>query len=333
MTKHDGANLRSPAHLSVDEAREQLSALMTRVLTKAPAPILDIMKHLAISQGKGVRALLLFYTAMDENGLVPSDAVTAAAAAELFHLATLVHDDVIDDAALRRGTATVQAKFGKKQAVICGDYLLCSAAALVAPLHERYRGAVPFLTTFTSALSSVCLGELNQLRNNRNLDLTIPGYLRIVSGKTAALFYACALAGAFIAGLAKPKAVRLARFGRYVGMVFQIIDDCKDYEQNETEAQKTVLKDIGEGVVTLPLIYAMAANPEVRTAALSIFSDELQIGRLAALIKNTTGVEQSRALAMRYAKKAEALLDGFPDCQTRPLLELLHKSLNSANSY
>jgi len=337
MTKHNSADARLPtsasAKLTVDEARAGLSALLTRTLTKAPEPILGMTEHLAAFRGKGVRALLLFYAAMDESGLVPSDALTVAAAAELFHLATLVHDDVIDDALLRRGAETIQAKYGKKQAVICGDYLLCAATALIAPLHESYKGAAPFLTTFTSALSSVCLGELNQLHNNRNLDLTISGYLRIVSGKTAALFYACAYAGALVAGQAKPEAMRLARFGRYIGMVFQVIDDCKDYEQNETQAQKTVLKDIEEGVVTLPLIFAIASNPEVRTAALSVFSDRMQIDRLAALVRGTTGVAQSKALAERYVKKAEALLIGFPDCQTRPLLGLLHKSLNSANAY
>jgi len=277
--------------------------------------------------------LLLLYTAMDSEGLVPSDAVKAAAAVELFHLATLVHDDIIDNAPLRRGIPTVQHKFGRKHAVICGDYLLCLAASLAVPLHADYQEHTGLLSAFTSALSHTCMGELRQLCNNRNIELGIPGYLRIIAGKTAALFYVAAFAGALIARYNHDEAMRLARFGRYFGMVFQIVDDCKDYEISEDEALKTVGKDISEGVVTLPLIYAFRNSPQLRDLAKEAFDDAAIAKQLVKAVCNADGTQKSRNLAVRYANKARLLLKAFPAYKTRSLLELLGKSIGTANIF
>jgi heptaprenyl diphosphate synthase len=293
----------------------------------APNPVCEITSHLAGAQGKGIRTLLLLYAAMDSDGLVPCDAVKAAAAIELFHMATLVHDDVIDDAPLRRGIPTVQHKFGKKNAVICGDYLLCLAASLIMPLHTDYQEYTGLLPAFTSALSRTCMGELRQLHNNRNIALGIPGYLRIIADKTAALFYVAAFAGALIARYTHDEAMRLARFGRYFGMVFQIVDDCKDYEISEAEALKTVGKDFSEGVVTLPLIYAFRNSPQLREMAKGAFDDAVMARRLAKAVCDADGTRKSRDLAARYADKARLLLASFPAYKTNSLLELLSKSI------
>ena len=323
---------RSPL-FPVREAQKRTVDLISQTLLKAPPPVFDMTKHLAAAQGKGVRTLLLLYAAADGEGLVPRDAMSAAAAVELLHLATLVHDDVIDDAPLRRGIPTVQCAFGRKQAVICGDYLLYLAASFMTPLHADYQEYTTLLSTFSTALGRICLGELKQFRNNRNLDLLVPDYLRIVSGKTAALFYLSALAGAIIARHSHDEAMRLARFGRYLGMVFQIVDDCKDYELSENEAQKTVGKDIAEGVVTLPLIYAMRNLPELRELAKQAFDDAALSKDLARAVCGASGTRSSRGLAARYARKAECILAEFPENKSRPLLELLSKSLGAANIY
>jgi len=313
--------------LSVHEAQRQAAETVKQALMGAPNPICEITNHLAGAQGKGVRTLLLLYTAMDADGLVPVDTVKAAAAVELFHMATLVHDDVIDNAPLRRGIPTVQYKFGRKHAVICGDYLLCLAASFAVPLHSDYREHADLLQVFTSALSRICMGELRQLCNNRNIELEIPGYLRIISEKTAALFYVAAFAGALIARYNRDETMRLARFGRYFGMVFQIVDDCKDYEISEDEALKTVGKDISEGVVTLPLIYAFRNSPQLRDMAKEAFDDAILAKQLAKAVCNTDGTQKSRDLAVRYADKARLLLKTFPDYKTGSLLELLSKSI------
>ena len=324
MTESAPANVL----ISLSEARQQAACAVTQTLRGAPAPVSEMTSHLTAAQGKGIRSLLLIYCSMDAEGLVPQDAVQAAAAVELFHLATLVHDDVIDDAPLRRGIPTIQYNYGKKRAVICGDYLLCLAASKAAPLHTSYQGHSSLLATYMSALSRVCQGELNQFVNNRNLELGIPGYLRIIMGKTASLFYASALSGALIARYTQAQALRLARFGRYLGIVFQIVDDCKDYEFSEGVTLKTGRKDIAEGVVTLPLICAFRSSPELRELAGQAFDNASAAELLVMAVRDSGGIRQSRELAVRFADKAKSMLAGFPEEKKRLLLELLESLTN-----
>ena len=139
-------------------------------------------------------SLSVLTCALDEEELIHRDAIRLAAAVELMHLATLVHDDVIDNADLRRGELSLQKKYGKRTAVICGDYLLCIALKMVSLIEDKdeyVKGRVP------DYMSRVCLGELNQHINNGNFDLSVYRYLKIIAGKTAALFeasfYGCLL--------------------------------------------------------------------------------------------------------------------------------------------
>lgn len=319
--------------VTLEEARGQISGTLTRLLQGAPNPVHEMAAHLAAAQGKGVRALLLLHTAAGPDGMVVKDAVALGAAVELLHMATLVHDDVIDDADLRRGAPTLHRRFGKKQAVICGDYLLCLAASLVAPLQGNYREYEEFFTMFTTALSRVCMGELLQLKNNRNIGLDVSGYLRIVSGKTAALFYVAALAGALVARSGRKEAMRLARFGRYLGMAFQIVDDCKDFEFSESRAKKTVGKDIAEGVVTLPLIYAMQTSPGLKESAENAFGDSDLAKQIAKAVCLAGGTKKSMDLAARYEGKAAPLLSGFPESKARSLVALFSKIIRAANVF
>lgn len=321
---------QAPQRITVEDAQAQTGKRLAQVLTQAPAPVLEMTTHLAAAGGKGVRTRLLMYAAMGEDGLVPQAAVEAAAAIELLHLASLVHDDVIDDAALRRGIPTVQNKFGKKQAVICGDFLLCLAASLVVPLRPQQEQPANLLEEFVTALTQICLGELVQFRNNRNLKLEVPGYLRIVAGKTAALFYVSALAGALLAGYPKQEALALGRFGRYLGIVFQIIDDCKDYDCSEDQTLKTVGKDIAEGVITLPLIYALQKSPDLHTLATQAFDDAHSAQKLVQSVRHAKGTDQARALAARYAQKASRLLTPLAAEKVAKLQGLLTMSMGEA---
>jgi len=317
--------------LTLSEARLQTEGLIRQTLLGAPSSVLEMTGYLSGAPGKGIRTLLLIYCAMNDASLVSKDAVQAAAAIELFHLATLIHDDVIDDAPLRRGIPTIQSKFGKKQAVICGDLLLCLAASLVTPLHAKYQENAGILTAFAAALKSVCLGELNQFRNNRNLELKTTDYLRIVSGKTASLFYVSALSGALIARLANEQAMRLARFGRYLGMAFQIVDDCMDYEFSDDATLKTAGKDIIEGVVTLPLIYSIKNSPQLRELANQAFLDFNAAKMVVQAVLDANGIQQSRGVASRYADKARTLLCDFPSANNCFLLELLETVVNQSH--
>ena len=173
--------------VNLSRANELVEAEVDRTLSTSPFVIREYMKHLALSTGKHIRATSLLVSAMDSDDLINVDAIKFAAAIELIHLATLVHDDIIDNADLRRGELSLQKKYGKRTAVICGDYLLCVALKTAADVEDKDR-YVKF--NAPDYMSRVCLGELNQHINNGNFELSTYRYLKIIAGKTAALFEA-----------------------------------------------------------------------------------------------------------------------------------------------
>lgn len=322
--------------LTVSEAMARTSELTDKVLKNAPVIVRGMTAHLSNARGKGVRTLLLLTCSADSEGLAPDIAVNCAAAIELFHLATLVHDDIIDDAALRRGIPTLHNKYGYKEAVICGDYLLCLAMSMLSPVIRSrcFEQNSKLFPVFASSLGRTCLGELDEYRNNRNLDLGVIRYLKIISGKTASLFYVSAYAGA-LAGNLSPREVKLlSRFGRVLGMIFQITDDCKDYEFSEEKAQKPVCNDIIEGVVTLPLIFAMRKEVGLAALAREAFDTAEAARTLHKKVEAAGGLEDSRLLAQKYCRKALKLLDKLESAQKRETLrELLQKAFNAAVSF
>ena len=166
-------------------------------LWASPRIVRGYMEHLARSQGKYIRAMSLLTCSMDREGLIIPSAVKLAAAIEILHLATLVHDDVIDDADIRRGLPTLQKKFGKRTAVICGDYLLSVALRMAASIPDKKDYLEMDLPDY---VMKICSGELLQNVNNGNYDLSVFRYLKIITGKTAALFEASFFAGALLSG-------------------------------------------------------------------------------------------------------------------------------------
>lgn len=321
---------------TIREAAEQTAGLVDKSLKGAPELVREMTTHLSGARGKGVRTLLLFACSADDEGLVRGDAVTAAAAVELFHLATLVHDDIVDDADLRRGIPAIHKKFGYKEAVLCGDYLLCLAMSALTPMmesgYQNENAGLP--AAFAKALAGICLGELDEHRNNRNLNLGIRRYLKIISGKTASLFYVSAYAGAILGNRNQTETKLLSRFGRNLGMVFQIVDDCKDYEFSEEKAQKPVCNDVSEGVVTLPLILSLQKEPELAKLALEAFDADSAAGLLHQKVIAAGGVEASRKLAEKYFRKSIKLLEKLESKQKREALtEILQKALGASVSF
>lgn len=297
---------RVPLAVAADAVSERIRQTLLR-----SDPILgEVMSHLTSSQGKNFRASLLLAAAADANDTVPADAITAAAALEILHLATLVHDDVIDGADLRRGQPSVQKRFGKKIAVIGGDYLFTVCFNLIASISARYPDKFEL---FSQAMSSICLGELRQLKHNGDTDLAVTGYLRIIAGKTAALF-ALAMYSGMILSDAKERESRLvARFGYYIGMLFQLADDCLDYASDSGTLKKTANHDLSEGVITLPLIYTFRQLPELKQTVKDLSLNSEEIAFVVQEVINQGGVDRTKALANRYAVKARKLLDRLPD--------------------
>ncbi|HHU17310.1 MAG TPA: polyprenyl synthetase family protein [Clostridiales bacterium] len=309
-----------------EEAFEQAKNEVVRMLNKAPLIIRSYTRHLAASTGKGIRAASVIACAMDEEGLVPENAIKLAVAIEILHLATLVHDDVIDDADIRRGELSLQKKFGRRTAVICGDYLVCMAMKIAVSAAEESEQEDNMKFQMPDYMSRVCLGELYQHINNGNVDLSVRQYLRIVSGKTAALFEASFYAGAAFIEDDIRIVKKYAKLGRYVGMIFQLTDDCMDFEESEETAKKPVQSDYEQNVITLPLIYAFKKLENFKNKARECILPRSEINEI---VLQTGGLDYTRRIAREYYNKALKLLQGMqlPQEKENKLKIILDKSL------
>ncbi|WP_313559859.1 polyprenyl synthetase family protein [Ruminiclostridium cellobioparum] len=300
--------------IAYDGALELVKEKVNNALSAAPVIIRKYTKHLTASTGKYIRAVSLLICAQNREGNIHPNAVSFAAAIELLHLATLVHDDVMDDAGIRRGQVTLQKKYGKKTAVICGDYLLSIALKMAAsvPNREDY-----IKLNLPDYVSRVCLGELNQHINNGFLDLSAFKYLKIISGKTAALFEAAFCAGAVLSNYDSQKTEgtpeledktlnKYMRLGRYIGMIFQIQDDCMDFEKTEEAAKKPVQSDYQQGVITLPLIYAFQKMMGLKEKARS---NSLTREEINTAVSQTGGLDYTHGISGRYYDKSMKLIE------------------------
>lgn len=288
-----------------EEALELAKSEVNRTLSKAPLIIRDYTRHLTASQGKFIRAVSVIICAVDKEGMVSMDAVKIAAAIEILHLATLVHDDIIDNADLRRGEVTLQKKYGKRTAVICGDYLLSVALRMSASIKNKK----DFLELeFPDYVGKVCLGELNQHINNGNLNLSIFRYLKIISGKTAALFEASYYSGAIFSGCGEAEAKKYRQLGYNIGMIFQLTDDCMDFENTVETANKPVQSDYEQGVITLPLIHALSELSDFKAKAEKSGVTREEIN---AAVNKTGGIGFTRMLVQKYYDKSMKLIQGL----------------------
>ena len=316
--------------LDVQDALLSSNEQVRATLSAAVPGLSEMTIYLTQSMGKGVRTQVLLNAAADKDGKVPEDAPKAAAAIELLHMATLVHDDVLDNAPTRRGMPTLHQKFDTKSAVICGDYLLSQSLLMFANMDaQRFHKTddnASLVPRFSKALSAVCQGEYMQHKNIGNLDLDLLTYLKIISGKTAALFYIAAYAGAILGGESAEDARALGRFGRCLGLVFQIADDCKDYEWTQEQARKPVASDIRSGVITLPLILAMRKNPDLRYAAQEFMQSQQDTHCFAQAIREVGGTDAARTLAERYVAWGTKTLRGIIPSKQDAMLNILHKA-------
>ncbi len=246
-----------------------------------------------------------------------------AAVVELFHMATLVHDDVIDDSKLRRGRETIQSKYGKEYAVYIGDYLFCICFKILAGTASLHS-----IQLDSKVMSRICLGEVEQLSSRFQKEVSIKQYLRRISGKTAELFSLSLYIGAAESDC-DPKLCRLFwNIGHTIGMAFQIIDDILDYTSSAQTLGKEVGHDLRDGIYTLPLIYALEKKPVELMSLLE--KEDLgkeEIGRIIELTKEYGGVNQARALAKKYTDKAYSFIKRLPDHTYKTILQEITQEL------
>lgn len=282
------------------------------------------MKEIFRANGKMIRpAYSLLFSHLGEQS-EPVRARHIAASIELFHNATLLHDDIIDDGKIRRGLPTVQSVYGKKAAVYAGDYLISACFKLTLPYSQQ----LDTQGLLTRAMEQVIKGELQQLSNSYNPNVSFRQYLTQIKGKTAELFAVSCLSGAQEGGLSKKNQQLSFRIGLQIGMAFQLLDDLLEYTQSEEEWGKNLLQDLSNGIFTAPVILSKEAAPDFFEEMLkkNEWSGSEAEGVRQVLVE-AGGIEKTRQLAERYTYKALELICQLPDGKERDQIEKLTRAL------
>lgn len=299
----------------VSREMADVEALIGRHIAAGVAPATDSAKHLFDAGGKRVRpmALLLAHACWAP---VDDKARGLAAAAELVHMATLLHDDVIDDGDQRRGRPTSRRVWGNAVSVLAGDLLLVEALRL---------GSTAAPTTWqelVATLGRLVDGEVVQLRGRLAVSLDESTYFEIVRGKTASLFEWALRAGAREGGAPEPAIEALGAFGGHLGVAFQLVDDVLDYDGDPDATGKSMFADLAEGKVTLPLIRAAAGDSAAfdRLVADVRNGDATAAELLAKRVRSSGACDRVRSLAREETAHALARLEIVPECRAREIL-------------
>ena len=293
----------------------EVEARIGERIASGVAPATDSAKHLFDAGGKRVRpmALLLAHACWSP---VDEKARGLAAAAELVHMATLLHDDVIDDGDQRRGRPTSRRVWGNAVSVLAGDLLLVEALRLGS-------GAAPATwQELVATLGRLVDGEVVQLRGRLAVSLDEATYFEIVRGKTASLFEWALRAGAREGGAPEAAVDALGAFGGHLGVAFQLVDDVLDYDGDAAATGKSMLADLGEGKVTLPLIHAAAHDAEAFASLVAdVRGGDAGAARLLGdRVRASGACERVRAMAREETSLALARLQIVPECRARAIL-------------
>jgi heptaprenyl diphosphate synthase len=280
--------------------------------------------HLLKAGGKRIRPIFVLLAGKFGNYDVDKLAKVATAL-ELIHMATLVHDDVIDDAETRRGTPTVKREWGNRMAMYTGDFILGRALVVLSELPN-----VQIHQLLSKSIVSMCEGEIEQIRDFYNTQQNLRTYLRRIKRKTALLLAISCTLGALVAD-AKPEVVyALDRYGFYAGMAFQIIDDILDLTADPKKLGKPVGSDLRQGNLTLPVLYALQHSPERERLYRYIhrgITDSEAIDAVR-IVKASGGIEYAREMADRYMEKCLAHLQTLPDVEAKRQLEGIAHFIN-----
>ncbi|MFO8140390.1 MAG: polyprenyl synthetase family protein, partial [Marinobacter sp.] len=237
-------------HDTVAEDFSRVNDLIIQRLASDVPMVEKIAQYIIESGGKRLRPLLVLL-ASQATGYDKDDHLKLAAVIEFLHTATLLHDDVVDTSDMRRGRSTANAKWGNAPSVLVGDFLYARAFEMMVELES-----LPIMKVLSRATAVIAEGEVMQLMNVKNPDLTEAQYMVVIHHKTAMLFEASSHAGALLAGASSEQEVALRDYGKHLGMAFQLVDDVLDYQGDAETMGKNVGDDLAEGKTTLPLIHA-----------------------------------------------------------------------------
>ena len=298
------------------EELKQVKAMMHASITIENQQIREAIWAVLESGGKMVRPAYLILFSMWNENRNKEEVHAVAAALELLHVATLLHDDVIDEADTRRGQETISARFGNRVAIYAGDYLLTVCYQLLSKYSQDLAG----IQLPTDGMMRVVEGELSQMEESYKTDVTIQDYLKRIDGKTAQLFMLSCMMGERFSGMGELERAR--HIGNSIGMAFQLLDDILDYEVSSSEFGKPVLEDVAQGIYTMPLI---ASLPKCEKELLPLLEKKNQLtapDRLAIqkLVVNAGGVETAKDFASKYTMKAIHQIEKLPEADVKPML-------------
>ncbi|MDQ0257478.1 heptaprenyl diphosphate synthase [Evansella vedderi] len=282
-------------------------------------PILqEASTHLLRAGGKRIRPVFVLLSAQFGNYDI-NEIKKIAVPLEMIHMGSLVHDDVIDNADLRRGRKTIKSQWDNRVAMYTGDYIF--ARAIEIATHCKAQGVNSVLA---DAMVEMCLGEVEQIRDQYNWNQNLRMYFRRIKRKTALLIAVSCQLGALAADAPRKYQRALARYGYYVGMAFQITDDILDFVGTEKELGKPAGGDLIQGNVTLPTLYAMYHNSSLKGMITRHLDqknmDKQELDEIISLIKESGAIEYSKGITDRYLEKSRKALEGLPNIQAKKAL-------------
>lgn len=314
------------AYPNIEKALGEVNDTINNRIAIKNSNLQDALQQMASNGGKYLRPafFLLFAEISKQEPTKRNNLIKVAASLEILHMATLIHDDIIDDSPKRRGAVSIQAAFGKDTAVYSGDLLFTIFFDLLVETMSNS----PYLALNARTMRKILSGELGQMDNRFDLNQSLLDYFRNVNGKTAALFSLAAEEGAYF-GNSSHRTVQLAkRIGQNIGISFQILDDILDYA-GDHRLNKPVLEDLATGVYSLPLLLTLQEHREELRPLLEkkrqmTIADMEEIQRL---VVKYDGVKKAQEIASKFTQKAQNEIAMLPDTQLRKLLTMLAKKL------
>ena len=292
--------------VGMDADRERIDAAMLAAVVTSDPYLTEIASHLIVAGGKRLRPVLAVVAGQLASGVASDDVVQGGVACELVHLGSLYHDDVMDEAEIRRGVETVNARWGNLQAILAGDFLLSRASEIAASLGTEVAGLL------ARTIGWLCEGQIEELRHTYDTERPEESYLASIHGKTASLYGTAARIGGIVAGLDRDTIDALTDYGNAYGMVFQMVDDVLDLTATAEELGKPAGHDLEEGVYTLPVLRTLASGDAGASELCALLGSPLDADRrdqALAIVRAGSGIESAIETARVYVGHAVSACD------------------------
>ncbi|MEZ5259423.1 MAG: polyprenyl synthetase family protein [Ilumatobacteraceae bacterium] len=308
----------------MDDDRSRIEAAMRAAVVTSDDYLTEIASHLIVAGGKRLRPVLAVVAGRVGGESATDDVVQGGVACELVHLGSLYHDDVMDEAEVRRSVETVNARWGNLQAILAGDFLLSRASEIAASLGTEVAGLL------ARTIGWLCEGQIEELRHTYDVGRVEDSYLRSIHGKTASLYGTAARIGGIVAGLDRDRIDALTDYGNAYGMVFQIADDVLDLTATAEQLGKPAGHDMEEGVYTLPVIRTIEAGGSAADELLDLLGrplDAAERDKALSIVRSGDGIASALETAQRFVDEAAAACDRLGDADIVPALRAAPSAL------